>query len=95
MLTPWRAALWLGLAAKSAEGGNWAVLVAGSSGWYNYRHQVRASSSQSIEFPTPQQQYIDDFVDLCHTELAGYELGMGTVAFLLLIESSFSPKEGI
>lgn len=39
-MVPWRAALWLGLIAKSAEAENWAVLVAGSSGFWNYRHQV-------------------------------------------------------
>lgn len=25
-----------------AEGKHWALVVAGSSGWYNYRHQVNS-----------------------------------------------------
>lgn len=49
----WRAALWLVVAARSADGANWAVLVAGSSGWFNYRHQVRASASLSFRTEVP------------------------------------------
>ena len=26
---------------KAEDGKNWVVIVAGSNGWYNYRHQVR------------------------------------------------------
>lgn len=26
---------------KAENGKNWVVIVAGSNGWYNYRHQVR------------------------------------------------------
>ncbi|CAF1571558.1 unnamed protein product, partial [Adineta steineri] len=29
----------IGAVGRSAAGQNWAVLVAGSNGWYNYRHQ--------------------------------------------------------
>ena len=33
--------LFLGLSLVAAsEGKNWALVVAGSNGWYNYRHQV-------------------------------------------------------
>lgn len=32
---------------EQPEGGkNWVVIVAGSNGWYNYRHQVRAAQQQ-------------------------------------------------
>jgi legumain len=32
-------ALLLAAVSTQAKGQNWAVLVAGSNGWYNYRHQ--------------------------------------------------------
>jgi len=32
-------ALFSAVSARSSNGQNWAVLVAGSNGWYNYRHQ--------------------------------------------------------
>lgn len=32
----------------TGDGDHWAVLVAGSNGWFNYRHQVRPSA-----FPKP------------------------------------------
>lgn len=32
-----------GFPSQEPEGGkHWVVIVAGSNGWYNYRHQVRA-----------------------------------------------------
>lgn len=41
MRTHWQRALGLGLAAVSTHGQkNWAVIVAGSNGFWNYRHQV-------------------------------------------------------
>jgi hypothetical protein len=33
-------ALGLGSGGENQQGEHWAVLVAGSNGWYNYRHQV-------------------------------------------------------
>lgn len=31
---------------KAENGKNWVVIVAGSNGWYNYRHQVRLEESR-------------------------------------------------
>lgn len=31
-----------------AEGKHWALVVAGSSGWYNYRHQVTLSYATKL-----------------------------------------------
>jgi legumain len=36
------------LGTKSALAANWAVLVAGSSGWYNYRHQADVCHAYQI-----------------------------------------------
>lgn len=30
------------------NGKNWVVIVAGSNGWYNYRHQVRGNECDSL-----------------------------------------------
>lgn len=30
---------------QAENGKNWVVIVAGSNGWYNYRHQVRLDKS--------------------------------------------------
>jgi legumain len=38
-------------AADDAVGTRWAVLIAGSNGYYNYRHQVRAPFRSS---PSPE-----------------------------------------
>lgn len=70
MLTSWRAAIWLGLAAQSVEGENWAVLVAGSSGWFNYRHQVRAASPVPAEILL---YVLGDFVDVLPVTSLGCE----------------------
>lgn len=32
---------------KPEDGKNWVVIVAGSNGWYNYRHQVRGSKLEN------------------------------------------------
>lgn len=40
--------LFLGISLVAAsEGKHWALVVAGSSGWYNYRHQVPCSAALS------------------------------------------------
>ncbi|CAM9771815.1 unnamed protein product [Ectocarpus sp. 4 AP-2014] len=40
MITLWRIVFWLGLVATSAGESNWAVVIAGSRGFTNYRHQA-------------------------------------------------------
>ena len=39
------------LTLEVVSGAHWALLVAGSSGYYNYRHQVNHSSYALIEIP--------------------------------------------
>lgn len=37
----------------AAPGKNWVVIVAGSNGWYNYRHQVRKHGNCSLNITLP------------------------------------------
>ena len=49
-----QAALWLGLASVSVRGERiWAVIVAGSSGFHNYRHQVDQACKHACDETAP------------------------------------------
>lgn len=41
--------------AEAAEGTRWAVLIAGSNGYYNYRHQVTFARPQPLENHAPRR----------------------------------------
>lgn len=50
-----------GFPTEDPQGGkNWVVIVAGSNGWYNYRHQV----GELLSAPYPEQTLHDSVVSV-------------------------------